>query len=96
MLLASEYSPNNVYCYALDSASSTLFHKQMRALADCFPNVMLTDKEFDMDSEGKNMDKSLWECLKVLSKFKWKYVIFLQVKNFDILNNLFLELRCLN
>ncbi|KAI6212731.1 Beta-1,3-galactosyl-O-glycosyl-glycoprotein beta-1,6-N-acetylglucosaminyltransferase 3 [Aphelenchoides besseyi] len=76
--------PHNFYCYALDSKSTPLFHKRMRALADCFPNVFLTDVEFSMDRHGHNMSYSYHQCMMILSKveFKWKYLVLLQ--NYDI------------
>ncbi|KAI6198863.1 Beta-1,3-galactosyl-O-glycosyl-glycoprotein beta-1,6-N-acetylglucosaminyltransferase 3 [Aphelenchoides besseyi] len=84
MDLAATYTPHNFYCYALDAKSSPLFHKRMRALADCFPNVFLTDIEFQMDSHGHNMTYSYHQCMMILSKvkFKWKYLVLLQ--NYDI------------
>ncbi|KAI6212706.1 hypothetical protein M3Y94_00060200 [Aphelenchoides besseyi] len=84
MDLAATYTPHNFYCYALDSKSTPLFHKRMRALADCFPNVFLTDVEFSMDSHGHNMSYSFHQCMMILSKveFKWKYLVLLQ--NYDI------------
>jgi hypothetical protein len=96
MELASTYALHNFYCYAIDAKSPPLFREQMKALTSCFPNVMLTTTELNMDSSGTNIDRSLWECAKTLSEFKWQYVIFLQVKNDDDLNNSLLELRYCN
>ncbi|KAI6204488.1 hypothetical protein M3Y94_00679900 [Aphelenchoides besseyi] len=84
MDLAVSYSPQNFYCYAIDSNASSLFHKRMHALADCFPNVFLTKHEFHMDSAGHNMGYSHRECMLVLAKpeLKWNYLILLQ--NHDV------------
>jgi hypothetical protein len=53
----------------------------MRALAKCFPNVFVMQKEFEMNSYGKNMGYAHLECMKTLAKpeFKWKYMVLLQV-----------------
>lgn len=80
MELASTYTPQNVYCYALDSKSPWIFRSRMQALANCFPNVLLTHREFDMDRFGRNMQYSHLECIKDLINFEWKYLIMLQVK----------------
>ncbi|KAI6170635.1 N-acetyllactosaminide beta-1,6-N-acetylglucosaminyl-transferase, isoform C [Aphelenchoides bicaudatus] len=84
MELAATYAPQNFYCYALDSKASPLFHKRMNALADCFPNVYLTQHEFHMDSAGHNMGYSHHECMKLLAKedLNWKYLVLLQ--NHDV------------
>jgi hypothetical protein len=79
--LAATYAPQNFYCYVMDSNSPKQFHSQMRALANCFPNVFVMKKEFDLDSKGKNMNYAHFECMKALAKprFKWKYIVLLQV-----------------
>ncbi|KAI6209094.1 Beta-1,3-galactosyl-O-glycosyl-glycoprotein beta-1,6-N-acetylglucosaminyltransferase 3 [Aphelenchoides besseyi] len=78
--LAAIYNPHNFYCYALDAKSSPLFHKRMRTLAGCFPNVFLTAVEFPMDSSGHNITYSYHQCMLTLTKkeYKWKYLIMLQ------------------
>ncbi|KAI1715109.1 core-2/I-Branching enzyme domain-containing protein [Ditylenchus destructor] len=82
--LAATYAPQNWYCFAMDAKSNQVFHSRVRALASCFPNVLVTKKEWSMDSSGHNMTNSLHECMKELSKpeMKWNYLILLQ--NHDI------------
>ena len=68
MELAVNYQPQNWYCYALDAKSNPNFHSKMRALAKCVPNVLLTQREFTMDSAGHNMvNKGDWGCDCVMS-----------------------------
>jgi hypothetical protein len=55
MELAVNYQPQNWYCYAPDAKSSPDFHKKIRALAKCVPNVLITQRELIMDSAGHNM-----------------------------------------
>lgn len=74
------YAPQNIYCYALDKKSNALFHEHMKNLSKCFPNVILTETEYNVDSAGHNMTKSYMECLEILWKRPdWKYAILLQV-----------------
>jgi beta-1,3-galactosyl-O-glycosyl-glycoprotein beta-1,6-N-acetylglucosaminyltransferase/N-acetyllactosaminide beta-1,6-N-acetylglucosaminyltransferase len=65
----------------MDSKSPKEFHDQVRALAKCFPNVFVMEKEFDMDSGGKSMNYAHVECMKALAKpeLKWKYMVLLEV-----------------
>ena len=79
MELAATYAPQNTYCYAIDNKSSELFHQRIHALAECFPNVIYTKKEYNITSGGENMGFAHYECLKELVKFDWKYVVLLQV-----------------
>ncbi|VDK51450.1 unnamed protein product, partial [Gongylonema pulchrum] len=73
------YTPQNLFCYALDNKSSPLFHEHMRNLSACFPNVFLTETEYNVDSAGHNMTRSYLECLNILrKKSDWKYAILLQ------------------
>ncbi|KAI1701182.1 core-2/I-Branching enzyme domain-containing protein [Ditylenchus destructor] len=82
--LAATYVPQNWYCFAMDAKSDELFHSRIRALASCFPNILVTKKEWVMDSSGHNTTNSFLECMKDLSKpeINWNYVITLQ--NHDI------------
>jgi hypothetical protein len=53
----------------------------MRSLAHCFPNVLVNDREFQMDSQGHNQLASLLECAQQLAANgrHWNYFIFAQV-----------------
>jgi hypothetical protein len=88
-LLAVEYAPQNLYCYTLDSKASQLYKRRIRSLASCFPNVFVASKEFDVQSNGKNVSSAHLACLEellraapkeeTLKKWNWKYAILLQV-----------------
>uniref|UniRef100_A0A915ALE0 Core-2/I-Branching enzyme n=1 Tax=Parascaris univalens TaxID=6257 RepID=A0A915ALE0_PARUN len=76
------YSPENIFCYAIDRKASIKFHQQMRNLSYCFPNIYLTKTEYDVDSAGHNMDQSFLECLQTIRHLpNWKYAILLQSLN---------------
>uniref|UniRef100_A0A1I8EUC4 Core-2/I-Branching enzyme family protein n=1 Tax=Wuchereria bancrofti TaxID=6293 RepID=A0A1I8EUC4_WUCBA len=79
------YAPQNLYCYALDSKSNALFHEQMQNLSKCFPNVILTELEYEVDSAGHNMTKSYMKCLESNDDFPIKSN-YEMVKILDILN----------
>uniref|UniRef100_A0A915AN78 Core-2/I-Branching enzyme n=1 Tax=Parascaris univalens TaxID=6257 RepID=A0A915AN78_PARUN len=75
------YSPENIFCYAIDRKASIKFHQQMRNLSYCFPNIYLTKTEYDVDSAGHNMDQSFLECLQTIRHLpNWKYAILLQMR----------------
>lgn len=80
LLFSLMYAPQNLYCYALDAKSTPLFHSQMRDLSKCFSNVLLVQREYEVDSAGHNTTRSFLECLRVVRQFPgWKYAILLQV-----------------
>ena len=79
MDLAASYAPQNFYCYMVDKKASQIFRDRIHNLTKCFPNVMVTKREFDVDSFGHNVNFAHVECLKALVKFEWRYVMLLQV-----------------
>uniref|UniRef100_A0A914C3N7 Uncharacterized protein n=1 Tax=Acrobeloides nanus TaxID=290746 RepID=A0A914C3N7_9BILA len=83
MELAVEYAPQNFYCYVLDKKSKATFKQQIRNLGKCFPNVFVSDNEFDTDSSGKEMNYAYMECMKILYEYQWNYLILLQ--NHDVI-----------
>lgn len=90
MALSSEYAPQNFYCYSIDKKSPDAFKNRLRSLTSCFPNVFISPVEYDTDSTGKQMNYAYVECLKVLQKYPWNYVVLLQ--NHDILTKTNYEL----
>uniref|UniRef100_A0AC35FLN3 Core-2/I-Branching enzyme n=1 Tax=Panagrolaimus sp. PS1159 TaxID=55785 RepID=A0AC35FLN3_9BILA len=85
--LATNYQPQNFYCYAIDKKSKKIFHEQIKNLSKCFPNVFFTKKEYAVDSAGHFMNIAHLECIKLLNEFKWKYVVLLQNHDFAIKTN---------
>ncbi|KAI6170487.1 hypothetical protein M3Y97_01149600 [Aphelenchoides bicaudatus] len=84
MILSSMYAPQNYYCYSIDGKATSLFRKRMENLAKCFPNILITDFDAEMDSFGHYTNDHHLECLKLLAtkERKWKYVAMLQ--NYDV------------
>ncbi|KAL3094620.1 hypothetical protein niasHT_023934 [Heterodera trifolii] len=76
---AATFSPLNWYCFVVDAASPALFKRRVRALAKCFPNVIMGD-ERPMRSDGEGMMEAVLDCFERLDtpKRKWKYVTLLQ------------------
>uniref|UniRef100_A0A915CG68 Core-2/I-Branching enzyme n=1 Tax=Parascaris univalens TaxID=6257 RepID=A0A915CG68_PARUN len=88
LLLNVMYAPQNVFCYAIDEKASPLFYEQMTNLSQCFPNVFLTDRHFNVDSAGHNTTRSFLECLHLLrAKPAWKYAILLQNNDIPLKTN---------
>ncbi|KAH7702945.1 core-2/I-Branching enzyme family protein [Aphelenchoides avenae] len=81
MEFASEYAPQNVFCFAIDSKSSKVFRERIRSLAKCFPNVVVTKQEYSVESSGRNMWFPYLECFtELLNHYqRWTYVVTLQV-----------------
>ncbi|KAI6203752.1 Beta-1,3-galactosyl-O-glycosyl-glycoprotein beta-1,6-N-acetylglucosaminyltransferase 3 [Aphelenchoides besseyi] len=90
MELAAAYQPQNHYCFAIDNKSDATFHSRIHSLAKCFPNVVVTKREFKVDGGGHNMGPSFLECLHLLAvpEKKWKYVHLLQNHDTSLRTNL--------
>lgn len=88
VFLSISYHPDNYFCYAMDSKSSEKLKKSMRIMADCFENVIVLDKEYDMDRAGHKQDAAHFDCLKQILDEHWSHAITLQVKKYflEILN----------
>nr|CAD2159360.1 unnamed protein product [Meloidogyne enterolobii] len=51
---ATNYQPQNWYCFAVDSQlEDEHFFQRIKALAKCFPNVIVPTKRFPVDSDGR-------------------------------------------
>jgi hypothetical protein len=79
MELAASYTPQNSYCYMIDKKAEQIFRDRIHNLTKCFPNVIATTREYDVDSAGHNVWPAFIECLYALQKFEWRYVMMLQV-----------------
>uniref|UniRef100_A0A914I2T3 Uncharacterized protein n=1 Tax=Globodera rostochiensis TaxID=31243 RepID=A0A914I2T3_GLORO len=80
-MLSVEYTPQNVYCYALDAKADALFMRRVHALARCFPNVVVLAEQFSVFSNGKNVTRAQLACLEaMLPMGEWKYALLLQAK----------------
>ncbi|KAL3092740.1 hypothetical protein niasHS_007949 [Heterodera schachtii] len=76
---AATFSPLNWYCFVVDAAPPALFKRRVRALAKCFPNVIMGD-ERPMKSDGEGMMEAVLDCFERLDtpQRKWEYVTLLQ------------------
>ncbi|CAJ0587558.1 unnamed protein product, partial [Mesorhabditis spiculigera] len=83
MGLATTYSPENHYCFAVDSKSTPEFQHRFRMLASCLPNVYLTPVKRSMTSAGAYVNRAHLDCLEVLIEQPgWEYVILQQTYDF--------------
>ncbi|KAF7633659.1 hypothetical protein Mgra_00006967 [Meloidogyne graminicola] len=87
--LATNYHPQNWYCYAIDSKANESFYKQTKSLANCFKNVIIPKERFPVDSDGHYMGHAFMSCLKELSKKErnWEYVFTLQNNDIQLKTN---------
>uniref|UniRef100_A0A0N5BIR0 Beta-1,3-galactosyl-O-glycosyl-glycoprotein beta-1,6-N-acetylglucosaminyltransferase 3 n=1 Tax=Strongyloides papillosus TaxID=174720 RepID=A0A0N5BIR0_STREA len=75
--LLSIYSPNNHYCYMVDSKNPKLY-RQLIQLEKCLPNVYVPRIQYDMKSNGENTSISHFQCMKRLLKTNFDYIFLLQ------------------
>ncbi|KAI1710202.1 core-2/I-Branching enzyme domain-containing protein [Ditylenchus destructor] len=89
MGLAANYAPQNWYCFAMDSKADIVFKERVLALSTCFPNVIVNQVHYRLDSNGHNMSASFVECLKNLAERskKWEYVILVQNNDISVRTN---------
>ncbi|XGW12993.1 hypothetical protein V3C99_013553, partial [Haemonchus contortus] len=87
--LRANYSPENHYCYHVDSKSPTVFKERMTKLSTCLPNVYLTEDHLEVDGRtGKNVNFAHMACLKLLEKKgSWQYVVLQQTHDVVIRTN---------
>ncbi|KAK6732741.1 hypothetical protein RB195_016851 [Necator americanus] len=82
--LRSSYHPQNNFCYSIDRKADETFRFNIRQLARCFSNILITPEEFDVTAGGYNMNKAHYMCMRMLLKEKgWEYVLLLQ--NHDVI-----------
>uniref|UniRef100_A0A0N4Z5A0 Hexosyltransferase n=1 Tax=Parastrongyloides trichosuri TaxID=131310 RepID=A0A0N4Z5A0_PARTI len=77
LMLLTSYSPQNHYCFNVDLKNKELLEK-VKKLANCFDNVYVGDKQFEMNSSGKGGVKAHYECMIKLINKKWKYLLIAQ------------------
>nr|CAD2159367.1 unnamed protein product [Meloidogyne enterolobii] len=87
--LATNYHPQNWYCFAVDSKADDIFYKNILSLSRCFPNVIVPQERFSVDSAGHGMGKAHLSCFKELIKKerKWEYLVTLQNHDIQIKTN---------
>ncbi|CAL1533840.1 unnamed protein product, partial [Lymnaea stagnalis] len=63
-LLRAVYRPQNYYCIHVDLKATESFHKAMAAIAQCFPNVLLSNKRVDVKWGTFTVLESELVCMK--------------------------------
>ncbi|CAD5213523.1 unnamed protein product [Bursaphelenchus okinawaensis] len=53
--LATNFNPNNIYMFVMDKKAPKMFQYRMRQLSNCFVNVLVSEKTFDLKSSGYNI-----------------------------------------
>ncbi|CAI4225878.1 unnamed protein product [Auanema sp. JU1783] len=82
--LEQNYSPQNIYCFSVDSKSSADFYGAVKQLEKCIPNVFVSSIRYSYDSNGHYINFGHWDCTRTMLRFSsnWKYVLWLQ--NYDV------------
>uniref|UniRef100_A0A914N7U0 Uncharacterized protein n=1 Tax=Meloidogyne incognita TaxID=6306 RepID=A0A914N7U0_MELIC len=87
--LATNYHPQNWYCFAVDSKADDSFYEKILALASCFKNIIIPRSRYPVDSGGHGMGNAHLSCFKELIKKerKWEYLVTLQNHDIQIKTN---------
>ncbi|CAK5121274.1 unnamed protein product [Meloidogyne enterolobii] len=62
--LATNYHPQNWYCFAVDSKANDSFYEKILALASCFKNIIIPRSRYPVDSGGGKIFKKNYQKLK--------------------------------
>ncbi|CAJ0564245.1 unnamed protein product, partial [Mesorhabditis spiculigera] len=77
--LAATYSPENHYCFSIDSKADREFIQHFRMLATCLPNVYLAPERHNMNSAGGFVNRAHLDCLEILiEQPNWEYAVLQQ------------------
>lgn len=88
-LLRAIYRPHNYYCIHVDKSSDRLILDDMKAIADCLPNVYIASRIIDVEWGKFSETEAELICMKDLLKFKkWKYFINLTGQEYPLKTNL--------
>ncbi|CAI2353932.1 unnamed protein product [Caenorhabditis sp. 36 PRJEB53466] len=82
-LFSMSYHPDNVFCYVIDSKSTDKLKNAMRTMSACFGNVVVLEKEYNLNSGGHGQDPAHFDCLEQILGRKWDHAVILQ--NFDLI-----------
>ncbi|CAI2353931.1 unnamed protein product [Caenorhabditis sp. 36 PRJEB53466] len=82
-LFSMSYHPDNVFCYVIDSKSTDKLKNAMRTMSACFVNVVVLEKEYNLNSGGHGQDPAHFDCLEQILGRKWDHAVILQ--NFDLI-----------
>ncbi|EFP05798.1 hypothetical protein CRE_27361 [Caenorhabditis remanei] len=82
-LLSLSYHPDNTFCFVMDAKSTDRLKTLVRAMSNCFENVIVLGKEYSLNSGGHGQDPAHFDCLETILNRKWDHAIILQ--NFDLI-----------
>ncbi|XP_038124799.1 beta-1,3-galactosyl-O-glycosyl-glycoprotein beta-1,6-N-acetylglucosaminyltransferase 3 [Cyprinodon tularosa] len=88
-LLRSIYAPQNLYCVHVDQKSSLDFHRPVREIVSCFPNVFISSKLERVVYASWSRVQADLNCMKDLlrSDIQWKYLLNTCGTDFPIKTN---------
>ncbi|XP_070557239.1 beta-1,3-galactosyl-O-glycosyl-glycoprotein beta-1,6-N-acetylglucosaminyltransferase-like [Ptychodera flava] len=90
LLLRAIYRPHNVYCIHVDRKAPPALHFAMQAIVDCFSNVFIASRLYDVYWGSINLVYAERQCQRDLlqSDNQWKYVVNLAGSEFPLKTNL--------
>ncbi|XP_047210098.1 beta-1,3-galactosyl-O-glycosyl-glycoprotein beta-1,6-N-acetylglucosaminyltransferase 3 [Girardinichthys multiradiatus] len=88
-LLRSIYAPQNIYCVHIDQKSSLGFHRAVKKIVSCFPNVFVTSKLETVVYASWSRVQADLNCMKDLlqSEVQWRYLLNTCGTDFPIKTN---------
>ena len=88
-ILQAIYMPHNVYCIHIDNKSPLVFHRAIKAMIACLPNVFVSKKSADVFWGHFSIVQAQLNCMDglVRSSVKWKYYISLTGQDFPLYDN---------
>lgn len=88
-LLRSIYAPQNIYCVHIDLKSSLSFHKAVKKIVSCFPNVFVASKLERVVYASWSRVQADLNCMKDLlhSEVQWRYLLNTCGTDFPIKTN---------
>ncbi|MED6282772.1 Beta-1,3-galactosyl-O-glycosyl-glycoprotein beta-1,6-N-acetylglucosaminyltransferase [Characodon lateralis] len=99
-LLRSIYAPQNIYCVHIDQKSSLGFHRAVKKIVSCFPNVFVTSKLETVVYASWSRVQADLNCMKDLlqSEVQWRYLLNTCGTDFPIKTNreMVMALKALN
>ncbi|CEF68496.1 Glycosyl transferase, family 14-containing protein [Strongyloides ratti] len=81
------YAPQNHYCFIIDKKQSGDFHSKIFALSNCFKNVYIISNQYNMDSNGNDINHANFRCMKYLNSKSYKYLIVLNNDDMPLKTN---------
>ncbi|XP_077868069.1 N-acetyllactosaminide beta-1,6-N-acetylglucosaminyl-transferase-like [Saccoglossus kowalevskii] len=89
-LLRTIYRPWNFYCVHIDGKSSAQFHRRIKTITKCFPNLLLSSQSVTVHWASIYVLEAERICQRDLLRHsdKWKYLLNLSGQEFPLKTNL--------